>query len=212
MVRVQALLKMYGGQRHPMVDSYQILKKKGELLLWKYVPPGSTTIYVSTQCKDTDGTHMYHLLLMLERLRDREIAKVEMDAYQSILYSQVHTTFGHEWAKLISSTNTFVFLEQMCVPLEKLEEAYRSIPRYIQCCDFMIILAPTMAAMMSSNAEQKNRSRVFRCYRTYRLQAKCVLEMFSSFLRIEDTSRPMLLIRSGTGTPLWVSAYVSVFK
>ena len=109
MVRVQALLKMYGGQRHPMVDSYQILKKKGELLLWKYVPPGSTTIYVSTQCKDTDGTHMYHLLLMLERLQQGDVSKTELDAVHTLIYKQNFVIQSADWKQILRPEKTFLW-------------------------------------------------------------------------------------------------------
>merc|ERR1712146_560184 len=45
------------------------------------------------------------------------------------------------------------------------------------------------------------------CYRTYRLSARCVFEMFSAFLTTKggERVRPALLVRSGKGTPNWVS-------
>ena len=45
------------------------------------------------------------------------------------------------------------------------------------------------------------------CYRTYRLRARCVFEMFSSFLitKVGEQVRPALMVRSGDGTPNWIS-------
>ena len=68
------LTKRYGGQRHPKIESYERYRERGELIMWKHIPPESTVIYVShewagTAHPDPDGTQMYHLLLLLERLR-----------------------------------------------------------------------------------------------------------------------------------------------
>ena len=45
------------------------------------------------------------------------------------------------------------------------------------------------------------------CYRTYRLRARCVFEMFSAFLTTKggEQVRPALLVRSGEGKPNWSS-------
>ena len=38
-VMLHVLHKQYGGQRHPKINTYERLKERGELVLWKYVPP-----------------------------------------------------------------------------------------------------------------------------------------------------------------------------
>ena len=45
------------------------------------------------------------------------------------------------------------------------------------------------------------------CNRTFRCSAECVYKMFSSFLTTKggEEVRPALLVRSGTGTPNWIS-------
>ena len=62
------------GLKHPNIGSYEMFRDMGDVLPWRYVPKGSTVIYIShewpgTNHPDPDGTQMYHLLLMLERLR-----------------------------------------------------------------------------------------------------------------------------------------------
>jgi len=64
-------MKRYGGQRHPKIEPFEILKQRGDILQWRYVPPKSTVIYVShewvgTDHPDPDGTQMYHLLRVFE--------------------------------------------------------------------------------------------------------------------------------------------------
>ena len=45
------------------------------------------------------------------------------------------------------------------------------------------------------------------CFRTYRLRARCVLEMFCAYLttRGGEKATPMLLITNGLATPKWIS-------
>ena len=72
-VKLHTLLKVYGGQRHPEIESYDVWKERGDLKEYRYVPPDSTTIYIShewagTDRPDPDGTQMYHLMYVLKRL------------------------------------------------------------------------------------------------------------------------------------------------
>lgn len=79
----------------------------------------------------------------------------------------------------------------------------------IKACNFTVILAPgcTHADRISPITQRK----INLCYRTYRLNASCVYEMFCGFLTTKGGQRakPILLIRSGLGTPTWISALVS---
>ena len=71
--------------------------------------------------------------------------------------------------------------------------------------DFMIILAPGCTHFDKIDARTKRKMNL--CYRTYRLDARCVFEMFSSFFSTKggEQVRPSLLVRSGTGIPNWSS-------
>ena len=69
----------------------------------------------------------------------------------------------------------------------------------------MIILAPGCTHFDRIDPRTKRKMNL--CYRTYRLQARCVFEMFCAFLTTRGgvKARPALLVRSGTGTPNWIS-------
>ena len=78
------LFKLYGGQRHPHLETYEKFKGSGELLLLRYVPHGATVIYISHEWvgsghPDPRGDQMYHLLLLLERLQRGDVSRTDMD-------------------------------------------------------------------------------------------------------------------------------------
>ena len=142
----QTMIRRYGGQRHPRLDSYETLKDSGELVEWRYVPLDATTIYIShewtgSSSPDHDGTQMYHLLRLLRRLREGEVSRTDMDAFHSLLYKHNYTTTAEEWKRVLDPEKTFIWYDGFCVPKEKREEGFRSIPAFIQRCDFMIILS-----------------------------------------------------------------------
>ena len=209
-VRLHTLFKRYGGQRHPKVESYEEFRDQGELTQWRFVPPDSTIVYVShewagTVHPDPDGTQMYHLLLMLERLLKGHISHTDMDAFHSILYKHNHTTTAKEWKRVLNPHKTYIWFDRFSVPRSRREDGFRSIPSYIRRCAFMMILAPSCTHCDRIDPRIKRKMNL--CYRTYRLRARCVFEMFCSFLitRGGEKSRPALLVRSGTGTPNWIS-------
>ena len=79
-VNLQTVVRRYGGQRHPRIDPYHVFEQSGDLLEWRFVPVGSTVIYIShewtgTYLPDHDGTQIYHLLRMFKRLQGGEIAR-----------------------------------------------------------------------------------------------------------------------------------------
>ena len=120
---------------------------EGALTEYKYVPPDSTIIYIShewvgTNHPDPRGDQMYHLLLLLERLLKGDVRRTDMDAFHSLVYKQNYTTTAEEWKRMLNPQKTFIFYDGFCVPKEKREEAFESIPEFIERCDFMIILAP----------------------------------------------------------------------
>ena len=259
-VRLHTLQKEHKGQRHPSLLSYTMLKKRGELMDWRYVPPDSTVIYVSREWTgndhpDPDGTQMYHLLLTLERLQRGDISQVSMSTYHTLVYKHKYTTTSQQWSKILNSSNTFVFLEFCCVPAQRREDWWRSIPEFVRRCSFMIILVP--GCTHSDRIDPRTQRKMNLCYRrcwmssvgttslslslslslththissnirfvslasldslhtlhpinntgTYRMQARCVLEMFSAFLNTKDIQQPQLLVRSGTETPEWISPF-----
>jgi hypothetical protein len=69
----------------------------------------------------------------------------------------------------------------------------------------MIILAPGCTHF--DRIDPRTQRKMNLCYRTYRLRARCVFELFCAFLttRGGEKARPSLVVRSGTGTPNWIS-------
>ena len=112
-IRLHTLFKMYGGQRHPKIGSYEEFEKRGDLIKWDAVPPQATTIYISHEWvgsnhPDPDGTQMYHLLLLLERLQRGEVARTDMDPFHSLVFKQNTTTTSDEWKQVLSAEKTYV--------------------------------------------------------------------------------------------------------
>ena len=209
-VSLHTLMKRYGCQRHPRLHSYDVLKECNEIEDYRNVPPGSTTIYIShewvgTDHPDPDGNQMYHLLLLLERLQNGKIPRTDMDVMHTRIYKSNHTTTAGEWKRILNSEKTYIWYDGFCLPKSRRKDGFRSIPSYIRRCDFMIILAPGCTHL--DRIDPRTQRRMNLCYRTYRLRARCVFELFCAFLttRGGEKARPTLLVRSGTGTPNWTS-------
>jgi len=212
-VKLHTLLKVYGGQRHPEIESYDVWKERGDLKEYRYVPPDSTTIYIShewagTDRPDPDGTQMYNLLLLLERLQNGEVHRTDMDFFHSLIYKQNYTTKAKEWKRILNPEKTYIWYDGFCVPRSRREDGFRSIPSYMRRCDLMIILAPGCTHF--DRIDPRTQRKMHLCYRTYRLRASCVFELFSSFLSTkvgQVTLMPTLLVRGGTEAPNWISAF-----
>ena len=63
LVNYQTMIRRYGGQRHPRLESYETLKARGDITEYKYLPPYSTTIYVSVRSvlESLREFHFFHL-------------------------------------------------------------------------------------------------------------------------------------------------------
>ena len=120
-----------------------------------------------------------------------------MDPFHSLLYKQNHTTTAEDWKRILNSQKTYIFYDGLCVSKEKRERGFQMIPEFIKRCDFMIILAPGCTHFDKIDPRTGRKKNL--CYRTYRLRARCVYEMFSSFLTTKggEQVRPALLVRSG---------------
>ena len=123
---------------------------------------------------------MYHLLLLLERLRRGDVDRTDMNWFHSLLYKQNCTTTAEEWKRMLDPEKTYIWYDGFSVPKEKRDEAFRFIPEIIKRCDFMIILAPGCTNF--DNIDSRTGRKKNLCFRTYRLNARCVFEMFCSFL------------------------------
>jgi ankyrin repeat protein len=207
-MRLHKLIKKYGGQRHPKIESYETLKE--DLVEWSYVKKESTIIYIShewvgTDHPDPDGTQLFHLLLLLERLQRGEIPRVDMDPIHAVTYNHNFKTTAQQWMHILTSEKTYIWYDGFCIPKMREEDEFCSIPMYIRRCDFTIILVP--GCIHADRIDPTTKRKMNLCYRTYRLRAMCVLEMFASFLCTKggEQAKPMLLVRSGMGTPFWVS-------
>jgi hypothetical protein len=209
-VKLHDLFKRYGGQRRPKIDTYSVLKESNELVEFRYVPTGSTIIYVShewagTDHPDPDGQQMYHLLLLLERLQKKKVSRVDMEWFHMLVYMQKYSTEANEWSRILNPLHTYLWYDGFCAPRDRKEDMLRSIPYYIQRCHFTVILVPGCTHFDRIDPQTKRKMNL--CYRTYRKRAECVFDMFASLLMSDGSKKlmPMLLVRSGTGTPDWVS-------
>ena len=209
-ILLHTLLKRYGGERHSKIEQYKEFRDRGELILWKYVPPDSTIIYISHEWvgkthPDPQGDQFYHLVLLLERLLRGDVDRTDMDAFHSLLYKHNCTTTAEEWRLMLDPEKTFIFYDGFCVSKEERDEAFRFVPEIIKRCDFMIILAPGCTHF--DKIDPRTGRKMNLCYRTYRLHAMSVFEMFSAFLTTKggEQVRPALLVRSGGGIPNWIS-------
>ena len=144
---LRVLLNRYGGRRHPVLDSFNTLMKRGLLTELSFVPRGSVIIYISHQWvginhPDPRGDQFYHLVLLLERLLRGDVDRTDMDAFHSLLYKHNYTTTAEKWKRMLDPEKTFFFYDGFCVSKEERDEAFRFVPEIIKRCDFMIILAP----------------------------------------------------------------------
>ena len=207
---LRVVLNRYGGRRHPVLDTFETLMKRKLLTELSFLPRGSVIIYISHQWlginhPDPRGDQFYHLVLLLERLLRGDVSRTDMDAFHSLLYKHNYTTTAEEWRCMLDPEKTFIFYDGFCVSKEERDEAFRFVPEIIKRCDFMIILAPGCTHFDKIDPRTGRKKNL--CYRTYRLNAMCVFEMFSAFLTTKggEQVRPALLVRSGGGLPMWVS-------
>ena len=119
-IRLHRVMKLYGGQRHPRLESYKELAERGELVSIKYVPPKSTIIYISHEHVGNDhpdprGDQMYHLLLLLERLQRGDVDRTDMDAFHSLIYKHNYTTTAEDWKGMLDPQKTLIFYDGFCV-------------------------------------------------------------------------------------------------
>ena len=182
---LQTLFKRYGGRRHPKLDSFETLMKRKLLTELSFLPRGSVIIYISHQWvginhPDPCGNQFYHLVLLLERLLRGDVSRTDMDAFHSLLYKHNHTTTAEEWKRKLDPEKTFIFYDGFCVSKEERDEAFRFVPEIIKRSDFMIILAPGCTHF--DKIDPRTGRKMNLCYRTYRLRARCVFEMFCAFL------------------------------
>ena len=120
-------------RRHPEIEPYEELRDRGELVLWKYVPPDSKMIYISHEWvgidhPDPKGNQMYHLLLLLERLQRDDVVRTHMDAFHSLLYKHNHTTTAEDWKNMLDPQKTYIFTTDS-VPKEERERISNGPPR-----------------------------------------------------------------------------------
>jgi len=200
-------------------------------LEWDDIPFGSTKIYISREWAglnhpDPKGTQTYHLLRMFQRLQKGDIRRTDMDTFHMLLYKHKYTTLSNEWSRtffypsfisytrtcththtftgVLSPEKTFIWYDICCIP-ENQVNSYQDTFECIKACDFTIILAP--GCTHSDIIDPLTQRKLNMCYRTYRLSARCVYEMFCAFLSTKGgkRARPMLLVRSASGTPNWIS-------
>ena len=140
-------LKKFGGHRFPKIESHETYMKEGLLHEYSFVHNDSKFIYLShepvgTDHEDPRGEQLGHGTKALDRLKDGEVKRTDMDPFHSLLYKQTFTTTAEDWKRMLNPEKTYIWYDGFSVPKEKRDEAFRFIPEIIKRCDFMIILAP----------------------------------------------------------------------
>ena len=116
LVLLHNLFRMFGGERHPRLPSFETLMKERVLTEYTYVPLSSTIIYISHEWAgiehpDPRGDQMYHLLLLLERLQRGDVKRTDMGLWQSIIYKHNYSTTADDWKRILNSQKTFIFYD-----------------------------------------------------------------------------------------------------
>ena len=176
---VTKFIKLYGGLKSPKLHDFKTLMEMGCLVEWCEVPASSTTIYVSHEWSggnhaDPSGTQIRHLAQVLKRLRRGEIDRVESEASHAA-FGLNRTTDREEWARLLSKS--YIWFDWFCIDSSKnSEEVLRSIWTFVGRCDMMLVLAPPCEHSDRIDPLTKKKARL--SYRTFRLRAMCVYEMY----------------------------------
>ena len=133
-IQLHTVMKLYGGQRHPRLESYKELLERGELTSIKYIPPKSKIIYISHEHVGRDhpdprGDQMYHLLLLLERLQRGDVSRTDMDAFHSLLYKHNYSTTAAEWKHVLDSQTTYIFYDGFSCRAKSESKDFEGSPR-----------------------------------------------------------------------------------
>ena len=204
-----------------LTDNGLILEN--ELIRYEDLPLGSSVIYVSHEWlgwvhPDPDGIQLSTLVEILKNLKSGNISRVDMNRFHSVIYNHTFSVKAKDWKDILE--NTYIWVDWMCMPQPSVEDpndkrryedicmkgsrAIRSIPAYIEKSDFMLILCPEGEHVDRKERFDKSK-RAASCFRTWRRRGWCVLEFFACYFSVRK-SHPTLLVRSGSGTPEWISS------
>ena len=87
---------------------------------------------------------------------------------------------------------------------KKLDLAIQSVASYVERSDTLVILVPP--TVHEDRIRYDTNRKLYTCYRTWRRRGLCLLELFACFFSRRKT-HPVLLIRSATQTPMWISSH-----
>jgi len=195
LMNVKTFLKNYGGHKQPKVHPYEVHKQRGDVIHWRFVSPKSTIIYVShewtgTSHADPNGFHVNVLAAVIERLSKGKTNGVHMDPRMEIAYNIRADTFRDEWIDMMS--NAYIWFDWFSVPQDASsktdrEKALRSIRAYIHNSTFVLILAP--GCTHQDRIDPRTKHKALLSYRTWRLNARNVLEMYCAFLKVNERKK-----------------------
>ena len=87
---------------------------------------------------------------------------------------------------------------------KNLDLAIQSVASYVERSDTLVILVPP--TVHEDRIRSDTNRKLYTCYRTWRRRGLCLLELFACFFSRRKT-HPVLLIRSATQTPMWISSH-----
>ena len=202
LLKFSEMERRYGGHKYPKIESYETLKAQGVLLDWDYTPPNAKIIYVSHEWvankhADPRGVHVRVLLNVLRRLKQGKIDEVDIDMRIKISRGTnlSLTTTREEWMKFLSS-DTYIWFDWCCVPQNEKQRrnALRSTFDYVKRADLFVILAP--GVIHADRIDPLTKRKMYIGNRSWRVNARCVLEMFCSLCTDTVGKGSALLIQS----------------
>ena len=120
-MKLETLLENYGGHGKKIVEPFQVLKKRGDLVNWEDFRDDEDAhiIFVSHEwlgwgVPDPDGVQIRTLCRVFQRFLNEEIEKVEHGADQVLYFGQKHSTGKKVWKQMLS--NAYVWFDWISMP------------------------------------------------------------------------------------------------
>jgi len=132
-----------------------------------------------------------------------------VDPRYEIAFKVQANTFGNEWIELLK--DAYIWFDWFSIPqsssaMNDRVKAIRSIRSYITKSSFVLVLAP--GCVHEDKIDTRTNHKACLGYRTWRLKAKSVLEMYLSFFlrkfEEESVTKNVLLVQSVKGEPQWL--------
>jgi len=116
LISLKSLIRLYGTRgKYDIMESFQVLRQRNELVEFENLPSDAEAIFVSHEWlswdhPDPKGEQIYVLCNALERLREGDISRVDMNPLHSILYSHNFVTTSSDLSFMLNRAYVVSFL------------------------------------------------------------------------------------------------------